>query len=34
MSKLFRQQVVDEQKQLLYGDIYLAQLLSIYTIIG
>lgn len=32
MSDLFRQQVVNEQKQRLYGDISLAQPLSIYTI--
>ncbi|WP_254053136.1 HlyD family secretion protein [Shewanella sp. WE21] len=32
MSNLFRQQVVDEQKQRLYGDISLAQPLSIYTV--
>jgi membrane fusion protein len=31
MSNLFRQQAVDEQKQRLYGDISLAQPLSIYT---
>lgn len=31
MSQLFRQQAVDEQKQRLYGEISLAQPLSIYT---
>lgn len=32
MSILFRQQAVDEQKQRLYGEISLAQPLSIYTV--